>query len=322
MSRTAVVAVGGNALTREDQNGTPEQIEANAMGMAQGIADLHRTGWRVVVVHGNGPQVGNVAIQQERGAELVPPQPLHSLNAMSQGQLGSVLVRAIASLRGPGPAVAVISHVTVDPADPSFDAPTKPIGPFFDAEQAAIYGRERGWVMREDSGRGHRRVVASPRPVDLLECRAIGHLVDSGHVVLAGGGGGIGVLAPAGTDVTGRYEGVEAVIDKDSAACRLAISLSAEALILVTGVEAVSLDYGTPQARVVNELSVADAAQHLADGQFPPGSMGPKVESAIEFVEAAGGTTVITSAEHLLDGVDPTTAYGTRIVSTPVMSQR
>ncbi len=316
MSSIAVVAVGGNALTREDEVGRAEQIEANALVMARGIAALHRAGWRVVVVHGNGPQVGNLAIQQEGATDLVPPQPLYSLNAMSQGQLGSILVRALDGLLGPGAAVAVVSHLTVDAADPAFALPTKPIGPFFDPDRARELGRARGWVMREDAGRGHRRVVASPRPLDLLESDAVRTLVDSGRVVLACGGGGIGVV----TTPEGGYSGVDVVIDKDAAACRLAVSLRATALILVTGVDAVSVDYGTARARVIDQMSTADAKRYLADGQFPAGSMGPKVRAAIDFVEAVGGTTVITSADHLLDAIDPATSYGTRIVTTSAMS--
>jgi carbamate kinase len=317
MSRIAVVAVGGNALTRENEVGTSGQIEANARAMASGIAELHAEGWRVVVVHGNGPQVGNLSIQQEESVGLVPAQPLYSVNAMSQGQLGSVLVRALDSLLGAGTAVAVVSHMVVDPADPAFSAPTKPIGPFFSAERAGELAGERGWVMREDSGRGFRRVVASPRPVELLESSAIRTLVDGSHVVLACGGGGIGVLGGAESG----FPGVDAVIDKDAAAARLAISLEAEALVLVTGVDAVSVNYGTPEEEVVHQLTVAEAAAHLRDGQFPPGSMGPKIQSAIDFVEAGGSAAVITSADHLHDGVDPATTFGTRIVPTAVMSR-
>ncbi len=316
MDRIAVVAVGGNALTREDEAGTASQIEANARGMAAGIARLHQEGWRVVVVHGNGPQVGNLSIQQEESVALVPAQPLYSVNAMTQGQLGSVLVRALDALLGAGTAVAVVSHMVVDPADPAFTAPTKPIGPFFPAERATELADERGWVMVEDSGRGFRRVVASPRPVELLESSAIRTLVESGYVVLACGGGGIGVLGAG----EGIYQGVDAVIDKDAAAARLAISLEADALILVTGVDAVALDYGTPQQQILHEMTVDEAARHLREGQFPPGSMGPKIQSAIDFVAAGGRAAVITSAEHLHDGIDPRTTFGTRIVPTAVMS--
>ncbi len=316
MSRIAVVAVGGNALTREHEIGTSEQIEANAHTMAQGIARLHADGWRVVVVHGNGPQVGNLSIQQEESVGLVPPQPLASVNAMTQGQLGSVLVRALDALLGAGTAVAVVSHMVVDPDDPAFVDPTKPIGPFFSAGRAEQLAEERGWVMREDAGRGFRRVVASPRPVELLESAAIRTLVERSHVVLACGGGGIGVLG----GVDDGYPGVDAVIDKDAAAASVAISLRADGLILVTGVDAVSINYGTPEQTVVHELGVDEAIRYLGDGQFPPGSMGPKVRSAIDFVQAGGSAAVITSAEHLHDAIDPTTTFGTRIVPSSVMS--
>ena len=316
MSDIAVVAVGGNALTREDQEGTPEQIGANAARVAAGVAGLCRSGWRVVVVHGNGPQVGNLAIQQEAGLDLVPAQPLHSLGAMSQGQLGSALVLTIDSILGPGSAVAVVSHMTVEPGDPAFETPTKPIGPFFSTEQSGALAAERGWIMREDSGRGYRRVVPSPRPGRLLEDAAVAALLADGRVVLAGGGGGVAVT----TDASGRYRGVEAVIDKDAAAARIAGSLKADALILVTGVDAVSIDFGTPQARVVRQMSIDLAEKHLDKGQFPAGSMGPKVRAAIDFVRSSGGTTVITSAEHLLDAMDPAALTGTRIVASSVMS--
>lgn len=317
MSRIAVVAVGGNALTREDEVGAADQMEANARAMAAGIAKLHADDWRVVVVHGNGPQVGNLSIQQEESVGLVPAQPLYSVNAMTQGQLGSVLVRAIDAELGAGTAVAVISHMVVDPEDPAFRTPTKPIGPFFSAERADGLADERGWVMKEDSGRGFRRVVASPRPVELLESAAIKRLVDGSHVVLACGGGGIAVLEGAQPD----FPGVDAVIDKDAAAARLAISLGADALILVTGVDAVSINYGTPQAEVLTQITIAEATAHLRDGQFPPGSMGPKVQSAVDFIEAGGRAAAITSVAHLHDGIDPHTNFGTRIVPTDVMSR-
>jgi carbamate kinase len=267
-------------------------------------------------VHGNGPQVGNLAIQQEAGLDLVPAQPLHSLGAMSQGQLGSALVLTIDSILGPGSAVAVVSHMTVEPGDPAFETPTKPIGPFFSTEQSGALAADRGWIMREDSGRGYRRVVPSPRPGRLLEDEAVAALLADGRVVLAGGGGGVAVT----TDASGRYRGVEAVIDKDAAAARIAGSLKADALILVTGVDAVSIDFGTPQARVVRQMSIDLDEKHLDIGQFPAGSMGPKVRAAIDFVRSSGGTTVITSAEHLLDAMDPAASTGTRIVASSVMS--
>ncbi|MCW2788669.1 MAG: carbamate kinase [Aeromicrobium sp.] len=316
MSRIAVVAVGGNALTRQDQQGTAEEIETNAAQMATAVSALLDAGWRVVVVHGNGPQVGNLSIQQESGVDMVPPQPLYSLSAMSQGQLGSILVRAINDQRGPGTAVAVVSHMVVDLQDAAFNQPSKPIGPFFPADVAAQLGASRGWEMAEDAGRGYRRVVPSPCPGEFLEASAVAALLDAGKVVLAAGGGGVAVSR----DATGHFRGVDVVIDKDSAAARLAISLGAQALLLVTGVDAVSIDFGKPTERVIHDVPVDDARQYLAEGQFPPGSMGPKVKAAIDFVAEADGTSVITSAGLLVDALDVSSTVGTRIVPTRVMS--
>ena len=308
--KVMVVAVGGNALTLQHQEGTAGQIEANAEVAAAGICALHAAGWRVVGVHGNGPQVGNLAIQQEGGIDLVPPQPLHSLVAMSQGQLGSALVRAIDARLGPGSAVAVVSHVTVDPADAAFAHPTKPIGPFFSEERSTALSRERGWTMVEDSGRGYRRVVPSARPIGLVESDAIKALVRAGKVVLVGGGGGVAVSADT-------LVGVDAVIDKDRAAARIAAGLGASALVLVTGTDAVMVDFGTPDARAVASMTVADAERNLAEGQFPQGSMGPKIEAVLEFLRSGGRLAVITSPQHLLEAVEPGARVGTRIVPTP-----
>lgn len=312
-----MVALGGNALTRAGEAGTAEQIEANAQPMAAGIARLVEAGWRTVVIHGNGPQVGNLALQQDAGADVVPPQPLHSLGAMSQGQLGSVLVRAIDARLGAGTAVTVISHMVVDPDDPAFAEPTKPVGPFFSADKAAALADERGWTMIEDAGRGHRRVVPSPRPLELLETTAVHRLLEAGLVVLAAGGGGIAVTRAA----DGRIAGVDAVIDKDAAAALLAADVAADALLLVTEVEAVFLDFGTPRQRPIRTMTVDEAGGHLDSGQFPPGSMGPKVRAAIDFVSRSGGTAAITSAAHLVEALDPRSPHGTQIVPSTVMSK-
>lgn len=314
VGKVAVVAVGGNALTRSGEQGTAAQIEANAEAMAAAICELLDSGRRVVIVHGNGPQVGNLAIQHESGVDMVPAQPLYSLNAMSQGQLGSALTRALDARRGAGAAVAVVSHMMVDLDDPAFRDPTKPIGPFFAADQVEALQRRRGWVMAEDSGRGHRRVVPSPVPQDFLELDAVRVLLAAGKVVLAAGGGGVGVH-----QVDGRFAGVDVVIDKDAAAAALASALQAEALIMLTGVDAVAIDFGTPAQRVVHEMSVAEARRHLADGQFPPGSMGPKMTAAIDFVTRSGGTAVIASPALLTRALRSGAAAGTRIV-TKVMS--
>lgn len=312
MTDTAVIALGGNALTRADQAGTHDEMLANATTMAAAVKGVLDAGWRVAVVHGNGPQVGNLAIQQE-ATDLVPAQPLQLLGAMTQGQLGSLIARAVDALCGPGAAVPVVTHVAVDPADPAFGNPTKPIGPFFSPEEADRLGAERSWTMREDAHRGHRRVVPSPAPVEIVEAAGIRTLLAAGHLVVAAGGGGIPVIAgPKG------YTGVDAVIDKDAAAQLLATALEAKALLLVTGVEAVFLDYGTPRERALRHVSLDDAQRYHDEGQFPAGSMGPKVAAALRFLDRGGEVAVITTPElaaaTLLDGGSQP---GTRIERLP-----
>lgn len=314
MTRTAVVALGGNALVAEGQQGTYEEQRANAAGMAVSICELLDAGWRVVVVHGNGPQVGNLAIQQEMGRGEVPEMPLFSLGAMTEGQLGSLIAIALYRVCGRRHRIAaVLSHVIVDLDDPAFDRPTKPIGPFFSEDAATKLAESRGWDITEDSGRGFRRVVASPEPKGFVEIDAIRCLLDAGHVVVTGGGGGI----PVGRrgDV---WDGVDAVIDKDYAAAELAHQLQADALVLITGVEAVQLDFGRRTQRRLTLVDAAEAERHLSAGQFPEGSMGPKVRAATQFVRRGGQVSVITTARLVvatLGSNDPAAEFvGTRIV--------
>ena len=314
MTKTAVVALGGNALTLPGQAGRCEEMLANAAEMATAINEVMDAGWRVVVVHGNGPQVGNLALQQEATA-LVPAQPLAALNAMTQGQLGSLIALSVDLLRGPGRSASLITHVTVDQADPAFQAPTKPIGPFFDQAQAERLAAERGWVVQPDSGRGYRRVVASPEPVGIVEIDAIRALIDAGLLVIAAGGGGIPLASPGGATGGGRV-GVyaDAVIDKDRAARLLATLIGAQALLLVTAVDRVMLDYGTPRQAALASMTADEAARHLEEGQFPPGSMGPKIGAALRFLADGGDLAVITTPRLLartLAGADAD--GGTRI---------
>ena len=303
----AVVAVGGNALTAAHQTGTCSEIETNAAVVAGSLTALVKSGTALAVVHGNGPQVGNLSIQQDEALAMVPAQPLYALSAMTQGQLGSVLARAVDAQCGAGTAVAVVTHVTVDLDDPAFADPSKPIGPFFSAERAEELAEARGWTVVEDAGRGYRRVVASPRPTGVVELRAVRTLLETGHVVLAAGGGGVAVSRGPG----GAADGVDAVVDKDLAAARLATSLGAQDLYLLTGVDCVLLDFGTARQRPAHLLHAAEARQHLADGQFPAGSMGPKVTAAVQFLEAGGSRAIITSAERLADAVAGVLSAGT-----------
>lgn len=320
MAKTAVVALGGNALTREGQAGTYEEIEANAAMMAKSVCSLLRSGWRVVLVHGNGPQVGNLAIQGEEGAGIVPAQPLFALGAMTEGQLGSVITLALRKVGDAGHpswmrgAVAVVTHVSVSPDDPAFQNPTKPIGPFFSKDQAEALAAERGWVVKEDAGRGWRRVVPSPQPVTVLETPAIRALLEQNMVVVAAGGGGVPVVRGQNG-----YQGVDAVIDKDYAAEQLATGLAAEALVLVTGVDSVLLHYGTPEQVPIQEMSVAEAETYLAAGEFPEGSMGPKIRAATQFLRRGGEISVVTTPRLVYASLEGTISKlegepGTRIV--------
>lgn len=315
MPRTAVVALGGNALTREGQPGTYAEQTHNAVEMAQSICALRKAGWNVVLVHGNGPQVGNLAIQQEEGAALVPPQPLFCLGAMTQGHLGSLIAMALhkTACRQDIEVAALVTHVIVSLDDPAFDAATKPIGPFFPQEEATELARSRGWTMAEDAGRGYRRVVPSPEPKGIVEAKTLRALTEQGVLVVAAGGGGIPVV-----DSGQGYSGVDAVVDKDYAAQALANSLGADALVLVTGVSHVALDFGTPRQRSITEIDLDEAERHLADGQFPEGSMGPKVRAATRFLRAGGQISIITTPDRALDALQDQPGLdgrgGTRIV--------
>jgi carbamate kinase len=311
MKQTVVLALGGNALIRAGQAGTHDDQQANALGMARAICGLLDDGCGVVVVHGNGPQVGALALQQEEGAGLVPPQPLFSLGAMTQGQLGSLLGLSLRNAcAGRDVRVAsLVTHVLVDPADAAFAHPTKPIGPFFPPRRAKALAAGRGWTVGEDAGRGHRRLVASPEPQAILEADAIRTLADAGFVVVAAGGGGIPVRREHG-----RLTGVEAVVDKDLAAQRLASATGADSLVLVTDVDHVALDFGRTGERIVQTMTADEADGHLRDGQFAPGSMGPKITAAVRFLRAGGRVAVVTSAPHVLAALRG--GHGTRIVSS------
>jgi carbamate kinase len=319
MSKTAVVALGGNAFTRAGQTGTYEEQSDNALTMARCVLAIRRAGWDVVIVHGNGPQVGNLSIQQEEGRRLVPMQPLFSLGAMTQGEIGSLISLALRASDVDVAVAALITHVIVSPEDPAFGVPAKPIGPFFTAERASDLAAERGWVVGDDSGRGFRRVVASPQPIEVIETAAIKSLVSSGTLVIAGGGGGVPVV-PGNAGL----RGTEAVIDKDHVAGQLAASLAAQALVFVTDVPRLMLDFGRPAERALGEIDLASAERYQRDGQFPAGSMGPKVRAATRFLRSGGEVAVITTPELAARTVEPTgdaaqngrgNGMGTRIVA-------
>lgn len=314
MEHRAVIAIGGNALILDGQRGSIDEQRVNARETAQHIADLVADGWGIVVTHGNGPQVGFILLR----SELVPadaPIPRLSLEmsvADSQGGIGHILGEALLNElaeRGlPDRVVCVLTHVVVDPADPAFGRPTKPIGPFYTKEDAETRAARDGWTIVEDSGRGYRRVVASPEPQRIVELAEIRALADAGFVVIAVGGGGIAVVETA----PGRYRGVEAVIDKDRASALLAADLDVPLLILSTGVERVAVHFRQPDERWVARMTRSEAAAYHAAGEFPKGSMGPKVEAAIRFLDRGGEEVLITTPAALGRAIDGET--GTRIV--------
>ncbi len=315
MTKTVVVALGGNAILRPSQEGRIDEQLANVKDTMQQVADLIALGYRVIITHGNGPQVGAILLQNDAGRNQVPAMPLDVCGAMSQGMLGYVIQgRLEAALRARGidlPVATVITQTRVDPKDPAFDDPTKPIGPFYSEEEAQsrMAGGKETWI--DDAGRGWRRVVASPDPEQIVESEAIRSLIDSGTVVICVGGGGIPVVED-GDDGDDGYRGVEAVIDKDLASERLAVELQADILLILTDVPCVMLDYGTDMPRPLRKLPPAEARQYLDDGQFGVGSMAPKVEACIRFVEAGGEEAIITSLTCPVAGIRGD--IGTRIV--------
>jgi len=316
-ARRAVIAIGGNALILDGQRGTIAEQYENAKVMATHIASLVADGWGIVLTHGNGPQVGFILLR----SELVPddaPVPALSLemsSADSQGGIGHILAMALLNElagRGLSDRVAyLLTHTVVDAADPAFADPTKPIGPFYDETQAAAKERQNGWRMIEDSGRGYRRVVPSPKPLRIVEADQIKALINAGFVVVAVGGGGIPVIeTPDG------YEGVEAVIDKDRASALLAASLRIPLLVLSTGVEQVAWHFRKPDQRLIDSMTAEEATRYLDEGEFPRGSMGPKIEAAVDFLAHGGEEVLITTPAALQRAIAGET--GTRVVPQPV----
>lgn len=313
MSRTALIAIGGNSLIRAGERGTIEEQLANAHATARALAGMVHRGWRIVITHGNGPQVGAALMRSERAAGEVYTHPLDVCVATTQSEIGYLLQRAMEfELRQLGlttPVITVLTQVRVDPADPAFANPTKPIGPFYSKKEAEEKQKRLGWNIVEDSARGYRRVVPSPEPMEVFEQHIIRKLVDDGMIVIACGGGGIPVIEYEGH----RVEGSEAVIDKDRASALLAAELGVDLFVISTDARQVYLDFKKPTQRGLDRVTAAELQQYYNDGQFPPGSMGPKVESALRFLRDGGKEVIITSYEHLVDALDD--RDGTHIVS-------
>jgi carbamate kinase len=297
--KVAVVAFGGNALMDFSGKSSYAEQVMKAEKMCKEILSLFELGYAVIITHGNGPQVGNLLMQQECLAGSIPPMPLDVCDAMTQGQMGYMIEQTLRNAFTKNsmkkPVVSIVTQVVVSENDPAFRNPTKFIGPFFSKEESESLRRERGWQMKEDSGRGWRRVVPSPRPVDIVERDEIEEMVKRDFVVIACGGGGIPVLQ----DKKGRLKGVAAVIDKDFAAERLASLIGAEMLLLITSVSQVSIFYGTPKQRSIEKMTLKEAERYRDEGHFPPGSMGPKIEAAIKFLHSGGKRTIITSLENI-----------------------
>lgn len=308
----AVLAIGGNSLMRPGQRGGFADQQGNARVTCEGIADVLAAGYRVVLTHGNGPQVGNALLRTELSQPELPPVRLDECDAETQGEIGYLLQQTLDNVlaeRGwNASVVSMVTQVVVDASDPAFRKPTKPIGPFYAFEEALDRKRKLHWEMIEDSGRGWRRVVASPRPLEIVELDAVRACLGAGAVVIAAGGGGIPVVRRSG-----QLEGVEAVIDKDRVSGLLASQLGAELFLISTSVDEVYLHYGKHWQRALNRLSVEEARRYLADGQFPPGNMGPKIEAAIRYLEHGGRLVIITSPERIAAALQG--AAGTRLTA-------
>lgn len=322
-SPTVVVAIGGNALLRGGDYATIEEQFDAARRIATQLAELVKAGYRILLTHGNGPQVGFIQRRSDLVASVAPELPRLNLDmcvADSQGSIGYILAATLAGeLRSAGLSdrvVAMLTHTVVDPGDPAFGNPSKPIGTWYPEPVARRLADQNGWTVTEDAGRGWRRVVPSPRPRRIVEQQAISTLSVAGFLVIAAGGGGIPVVEEA----DGRYRGVEAVIDKDLASALLADVMCAELLVITTGVAQVAVNFGKRNQRPLGRIDVAEARRHLGDGQFPPGSMGPKIEAALRFIESGSGSgrreVLITSVDRLTDALRGET--GTRVVSTCV----
>jgi carbamate kinase len=311
LPHSILITLGGNAILPARGTGTFDEQCAITRLTMQPIAGLIQQGVRVVLSHGNGPIVGNILIRNEAARDQIPPMPLDVCGADSQGGIGYMMQQALGNELGrlgiQRPVTTIVTQVVVDERDPAFRRPTKPIGPFYSQERARILAKEKGWTVTEDAGRGWRRVVASPKPLEVVEIAAIRRLVEDGTIVIAAGGGGI----PVARQWDGTLHGVEAVIDKDLASSLLARLLGCEMLCIITGVDRVALHYGKPEQRDLPCATAEELSEYAAAGHFPAGSMGPKVQAAIEFVRGGGREVVITSPSKLMEALEGAT--GTRV---------
>ena len=311
--KTIVIAIGGNSLIKDEDHRSVADQYAAVVETARHIVDLVARGFRVVITHGNGPQVGFILLRSEHSRGLLHEVPLDSIGADTQGAIGYQIQQAMQNeFRRRGlkeTAATVVTQALVDKNDPAFQKPTKPIGQFYKKEQADERIRVEKWTMVEDAGRGWRRVVASPKPTRIIEAEAIKHLVNSGCVVIAAGGGGIPVVQ----DDKGNLSGAAAVIDKDLASAVLAKEIAADLLVISTAVEQVCLNFGKPDQKALDRLTLAEAKRYMTEGHFKPGSMLPKIQACIQFLENGGTEALITCPEALPRALDG--KAGTRITA-------
>jgi len=303
MGKTVVIALGGNAITREYEEGNITQQFENTRRSLLSVIEYLRQGYRVVITHGNGPQVGNALVRVEETRHLVPPLPLGIIVADLEGGMGYMIEQCLQNKlneRGLSrPVVTVLTQVLVDQDDPSILNPTKFVGPFFKKEQVKQLERDRRWIVKEDSGRGFRRVVPSPIPKEIVEKKIIKLLVENDIIVIAAGGGGI----PVYREKSGWLEGVDGVIDKDLASAVLAHDIDAEELLILTGVDRVALNFNKDNEQDLYSLNLNQAKEYLEEGHFPKGSMGPKIQAAINFLEQGGKKVIITSIDNAIDAI-------------------
>ncbi len=314
MSLPILIAIGGNSLIRAGQRGTIAEQMENAAITCGYIAALVERGHQVLLTHGNGPQVGAQLLRSELSAAQVYPMPLDTCDASTQGELGYILQNALrTALAARGlkrTVVTILTQVVVDPKDAAFAHPTKPVGPFYSRETAERRKQELGWDIVEDAARGYRRVVPSPKPIDIVELDAIAACLRQDMLVIAAGGGGIPVVRN-----NSDYCGVEAVIDKDLASALLAKELGLKVMVISTDADRVYLNFKKPNQTSVDRLTVSEAARFLSEGQFPPGSMGPKIEAAVDFLANGGETVVITNFHYIVEALEG--RAGTRITRDP-----
>ncbi|MCX8058486.1 MAG: carbamate kinase [Spirochaetes bacterium] len=303
MKKLAVIAIGGNSLIKEGEKGTIEQQFKAVETTIENVAKIIKSGYNVVITHGNGPQVGNVLIQSEAAKDHVPTLPMDYAGAFTQGGIGYMIqqvARNIFSREGIKNEVAtVITQVLVDKNDKAFQNPTKPVGPFYKTKEEISERIEKeGWVVVEDAGRGYRRVVPSPKPIDIVELNVIKKLIESDVLVIAVGGGGVPVIKE-----NGLYKGVAAVIDKDWASALLASEIEADVFIISTGVEKVAINFKKPDQKWIDFMDIEVAKRYIQEGHFAKGSMLPKIEASIQFIEKGGEKVIITSPEKLYDAL-------------------